>query len=249
MTGIWECAPPDKLLDNGILVGYIPNERSVGMAMKTSSPPRPSASVDQIRAVAIDLFAQKGFAATSMRDIAETAGLSVAGVYHHFHGKDELLFRIQEDAYERLIAPVRALPFDMPHAQKIERIIHNHVVFFADQITEMKVLSHELTALEGDRGRRIRTMQREYFTLCLKAVTGLLRASGQGVRSARAATMCLFGMINWIYTWYRPDRDGDPRHLAKLMTRIFMCGLDPNPECIRLAKLQRRNPRRTPKVR
>lgn len=217
--------------------------------MKTNSSTRSSASVDQIRAVAIDLFAQKGFAATSMRDIAETAGLSVAGLYHHFPGKDELLFRIQEDAYGRLIAPVRHLPSNMPSAQKIERIIHNHVVFFAGQITEMKVLSHELTALGGDRGRRLRRMQREYFALCLKAVTGLLRGSGQGVRSARAATMCLFGMINWIYTWYRPDRDGAPRELARLMTQILLHGLVAVPTHNPSIGSQKQRQRTTSKVR
>lgn len=217
--------------------------------MTTHPLPRPPSSVGQIRAAAISLFAQRGFAATSMRDIAGEAGLSLAGLYHHFSGKDDLLFRIQEDAYERLVAPVRRLPPSMPPALKVERIIHNHVVFFAGQITEMKVLSHELTALGGDRGRRIARMQREYFALCLRAVTSMLRGSGQGVRQARAATMCLFGMINWIYTWYRPDRDGDPEALARLMTQVLMHGLVPVAESVHLTGPYRRKRRTTSKVR
>lgn len=206
----------------------------------TTNAAHPPSSVDQIRAAAIALFAERGFAATSMRDIAAAAGLSLAGLYHHFPGKDELLYRIQADAYERLVAPVRRLPSGMRPAQKVERIIHNHVVFFAGQITEMKVLSHESMALGGERGRRITHMRHEYFALCLQAVTALLRESGQRVRQARAATMCLFGMINWIYTWYRPDRDGVPEALARLMTRILMHGLVADSEPLPLARRKRR---------
>jgi TetR/AcrR family transcriptional regulator len=184
-----------------------------------------------------------------MRDIAKASGLSLAGLYHHFSGKDELLYRIEEDAYHRLLAPLRKFPSGMTSAQKIERIIHNHVVFFAGQITEMKVLSHELAALGGDRGRRLRRMQREYFTLCLRAVSGLLRGRGHGVRDARAATMCLFGMINWIYTWYRPERDGDPDALARFMTGVLLHGLVPTTGPVDLAGLRRRKQRKTSKVR
>jgi TetR/AcrR family transcriptional regulator len=188
---------------------------------------RPAASVEQIRGAAIELFAQRGFAATSMRDIARVSGMSLAGLYHHFAGKDELLYRIEEDAYKRLMAPLRQMPPGSTPVQRIEQIIHNHVVFFAGQITEMKVLSHELRALPGERGRRVRRMRHEYFALCLQAVRGLLRGKGRHAPDARAATMCLFGMINWIYTWYRPERDGDPEALAKLMTQIVMRGLVP----------------------
>lgn len=210
---------------------------------------RPASAAIQIRAAAIALFAQRGFAATSMRDIAKASGVSLAGLYHHFPGKDELLYRIEEDAYERLVAPLRQFPRDMTPAQKVEHIIHNHVVFFAGQITEMKVLSHELTALEGDRGGRIRRMRREYFALCLQAVTGLLRGRGRSAPNARATTMCLFGMINWIYTWYRPQRDGDPELLARLMTQILMHGMVPAAEKSHRTDMNRRKKRITSKAR
>lgn len=192
-------------------------------------PRQPSAAgpstEEQIRAAAIELFAERGFAATSMRDIARAARLSLSGLYHHFSGKEDLLFRIERDAYERLMAPLRDLPDGGSPAETIARIIHNHVAFFAGQITEMKVLSHEMTALGGERGRRIRRMRREYFELCQKAVAGLLGKTGRRRVNARAQTMCLFGMINWIYTWYIPQRDGDPAVLADMITRIFLNGL------------------------
>jgi TetR/AcrR family transcriptional regulator len=201
--------------------------------------------MDQIRNAAIELFAKHGFSATSMRDIAKVSGMSLAGLYHHFAGKDELLYRIEEDAYERLIAPLRQFPSGIPPSQRVEHIIHNHVVFFAGQITEMKVLSHELKALTGARGRRISRMRHEYFELCLEAVTTLLRRNGRRTLNAHSATMCLFGMINWIYTWYRPERDGDPEALARLMTQILMHGLAPDSPATQRAGTGRRKRRTT----
>jgi AcrR family transcriptional regulator len=172
------------------------------------------------------LFAERGYAGSSLRDLARASGMSLAGLYHHFDSKDKLLYELQRDAYERLMKPLGSIPSDAEPAKKLEALVGNHLRFFAADITAMKVLSHEAEALDGDLGDRIRRLRRKYYSHFLSIVTELLRVLRRKDLNPRAATMTLFGMINWIYTWYKPATDGPPDKLANQMVGIFLNGLD-----------------------
>jgi TetR/AcrR family transcriptional regulator len=173
----------------------------------------------------MDLFARKGFAGTSMRDLASATGLSVSGLYHHVPGKSQLLHQLQEDAFRRLLRPLSSLPPSMTPEEKLGLLIQNHVSFFAHHITEMKVLAHESDALGGELGRKMHARRRRYYRLCLRIVSDILRKSRRVDIDVRVCTMTLFGMINWIYTWYRPTWHGDPDTVARQMTEIFLRGI------------------------
>jgi AcrR family transcriptional regulator len=211
----------------------MPNERSLGEWMKpmTRRSARDSGNNsesqgDRVRSAAARLFAERGFARASMRDLAGAAGMSLSGLYHYFEGKDDLLYELQRDAFERLTGPLAELPEDLSPAAKIERLVLNHIEFFASHITEMKVLSHESNALSDELARKMRRLRRNYYDLCLAIVTDLLKSRRRRDLDPRIATMSLFGMINWIYTWYKPATDGPAAQLAKQMTEIFLHGVD-----------------------
>ncbi len=195
---------------------------------KTSNPDVETPG-DRVRSAAARLFAERGFARASMRDLARAAGMSLSGLYHYFAGKDELLYELQRAAFEQLIRPLSQCSPAATPAEKVERLIRNHLEFFAAHITEMKVLSHESEALDGEMGRRMRRMRRSYYNLCLGIVAELLKSRRRRDLDPRITTMALFGMINWIYTWYKPATDGPAEHLARQMTTVFLQGVDREP--------------------
>ena len=91
----------------------------------------------------------------------------------------------------------------------------------------IKVLSHEIGSLHGEYLAKVVEKRKRYFA----ALVGVLRelrgnghANGRDLRTAAAG---LFGMLNWIYTWYRPGRDPDAATLGEQMTRIFLEGFAP----------------------
>ncbi len=88
----------------------------------------------------------------------------------------------------------------------------------------MKVLSHEDEALKNGLGSEIATVKREYYRTCIGLMDALKRDRGLAF-DARTAVMSLFGMINWIYTWYNPRVDGDAEELAQRMGDIFLSGV------------------------
>jgi hypothetical protein len=86
----------------------------------------------------------------------------------------------------------------------------------------MKVLSHEAESLEGEYRRIVNQKKRRYADLCA-SILAELRPEGSPIE-LRVATFSLFGMLNWIYNWYRPERDVPVGELAEEMCRLFLDG-------------------------
>jgi AcrR family transcriptional regulator len=170
---------------------------------------------------AVNVFAGKGFHATSMREIARESGLSLAGIYHYVSGKTELLFLIQDRCFSQVIAGAReAVAREIGPAERLRAFIHHHIEFFAAHMAEMKVLSHEEDELTGTMRAQVRNRKREYVDLLAELLD---EVSTSGV-NRQVAAYALFGMMNWIYTWYKPTGAVPPDRLADDLTHLFLNG-------------------------
>jgi AcrR family transcriptional regulator len=166
-------------------------------------------------------FADQGFHATSMRDLSRASGLSLAGIYHYVDSKVELLYLIQDRCFEQvLVGAHAAVGAETDPRARLLAYIRHHVVFFAGHMNEMKVLSHEYEELTGTMRAEVRRRKREYAELLL----GLLEAVDAPAVSRQVAAYALFGMMNWIYTWYHPTGTIAPDTLAEEMALLFLNG-------------------------
>ncbi|MGH7547514.1 MAG: TetR/AcrR family transcriptional regulator [Gemmatimonadales bacterium] len=179
--------------------------------------------LDHLLSRAAQVFADKGYHSTTMRDLAAASGMSLAGMYYYVPGKEELLALIQERCFSRVVAGAhQALAAGGDPLERLQAFIRHHVTFFAANLAEMKVLSHEATSLSGERQRRVDATKRRYVDL----LEGLLKdvAPDEPRVDRSAGAYVLFGMMNWIYTWYDPAGEIDPDRLAALIARIFIGG-------------------------
>lgn len=181
--------------------------------------------LDQFLSRAAKVFADHGYHPTTMRDLAAATGMSLAGMYYYVRGKEELLYRIQERCFTRVLAGADAVLAGQADAEPVERLqafIRHHVGFFAAHMAEMKVLSHEANSLTGERYRKVNAIKRRYVDLLER----LLRdaAPDEPAVERSAAAYALFGMMNWIYNWYDPAGEIDPERLAGLIARVFTGG-------------------------
>src|SRR5262249_26352942 len=153
------------------------------------------------------------------------SGMSLAGMYHYFKSKDELLYLIQKHTFTTIIEQLRGrLGRVSDHEERIRTLIFNHLEYFLANQSAMKVLSHEDEVLKNHFGAAVRSVKREYYGLCLGLLEDYKRAEKLDF-SQRTAVLSLFGMMNWIYTWYNPRQDGNARKLAQEMGDIFLRGL------------------------
>jgi AcrR family transcriptional regulator len=176
---------------------------------------------ETILETAASLFASQGYERTTIRDVARAAGISVAGLYYYVRGKDELLYRICERSFTMVLDSLtEKLAATSEPRGRVRVVIRNHFEHFLRHMNEMKVLTRELDALEGAQAAQIYALRHRYYTICRNVVSEVAVASVP----PRLATMALFGMLNWIHMWYRPEADGNADTLADGMTRIFLDG-------------------------
>lgn len=177
--------------------------------------------LEALLAAAAKTFAERGYHATSMRDLARTSGFSLAGMYHYVESKQALLFQIQERCFTRVLEGAReAVDTATKPEARLRAFILHHVTFFAAHMDEMKVLAHEEAELTGTMRAQIRRRKKEYVGL----LEQLLSDVPDTHADARIAAYALFGMMNWIYTWYHPAGPTSPATLAEELASLFLNG-------------------------
>jgi AcrR family transcriptional regulator len=186
------------------------------------------------------IFAEKSYHSTSMRDISRATGVSLAGLYHYCKSKEELLFLIQDHCFGRVLERFeqRIKGIDDPF-EKLRIFIDNHLSFFAANMAEMKVLSHEAESLAGDLHKHVSGKKEKYAKLARKILREIQERESEARPSGRAnaastngqtridltvATYSLFGMMNWIYNWYDSSGKLSVNQLVDNMTRLFVNG-------------------------
>lgn len=185
-----------------------------------------SERLDAILLGAARVFSRKGFAAASMREVAQETGASLGSIYHHFENKDDILRAILKENFRRVrdSADERLAGVKEPRLQ-LEIFVENHVAFFARHLDEMRVMSHELDTLEGAAGAEVVKLRRAY-TQRAREILGRLRPD-LSRDDLQVATLSLFGMLNWTYRWYHTLPKGtDATALGQRMARLFLDGID-----------------------
>src|SRR5271163_2146184 len=174
---------------------------------------------------ATEVFCIKGYEGASMRDLSRATGMSLAGLYHYFESKERLLFLIQKHTFTTILERLKErLDNVVEPEHRIRIFILNHLEYFVSNQQGLKVLSHEDESLKNGLSSEIAGIKREYYRICLGLMEDLRRKRGLDF-NARTAVMSLFGMINWIYTWYNPRVDGNAEALAERMGNIVLGGI------------------------
>jgi AcrR family transcriptional regulator len=173
------------------------------------------------------IFAEKNYHSTTMRDISRATNVSLAGLYHYCKSKEELLYLIQDNCFGQVLERLeeRLLEVDDP-LTKLRIFIENHLSFFAANMAEMKVLSHEAESLAGDLHTHVSSKKDKYTKLARTILKEIQQQ--QDVRDQidlTVATYALFGMMNWIYNWYDPQGKLKVNELVENVTRLFLSGL------------------------
>ena len=110
-----------------------PESRPARVSKRRGPRPATQQKLDQLLAASAALIAEKGFEATSMRDVSSALDVSLAGLYHYFDSKEELLYQIQYRTFASLLArQEQTLAAPGSAEEKLRRLVVGHLAFFAD---------------------------------------------------------------------------------------------------------------------
>ncbi len=191
---------------------------------------RPASRFDRRLAKILDhattVFYEKGYEGASMRDLSRATGLSLAGLYYYFESKEDLLCLIQRHYFTVVVERLRRRLESVADPEaRVRAFISNHFEYFlVENFKATKVLSKEDDVLKGSLGAEVAALKRQYYRSCADLVETLKRENGLEFNT-RVAVLSLFGMMNWIYTWYKPQVDPDADALARQVSDIFLSGI------------------------
>ncbi|MHA7887602.1 TetR/AcrR family transcriptional regulator [Roseicyclus sp.] len=175
-----------------------------------------------IRAGAARYFAAEGYARASMAGAARACGVSKALLYHYYDGKEALLFDILEQHLGALAAAVERVAPDGPPEARLRRLIHAILAEYEDADAEHKLQLDALALLPEPMQAPLLTLQRRIVSDTSRTLEAL--RPGLGPRRG-AVTMSVFGMLNWVYMWHRPDKGMSRASYADLATDLVLGGL------------------------
>ena len=169
-------------------------------------------------------FAGLGYEKASIRQVAQAAGISLAGLYHYVRRKEELLFFIQYHTFGVLTEGLEAIvALSGSPQQHLEEMVRSHVRYLVEHLPELKVCTTELDSLQGEYYQQVLGRRQRYFELTQQMLKRL-REQDQGSRvSPNLAALYLFGMLNWIVMWFDPQRN-DPEELSASLVEFFLGG-------------------------
>ena len=180
---------------------------------------------DMILVHAARLFAQRGYPATSMNQVAEACGLSKATIYHYFRDKYALLISIADGHVSRLQLLVAELGREAvaPELQ-LRELIRRIVEEYADAQDAHRVLTEDVKFLEFDDRKRVLDKEREVVAGFARTV-GAIRPDLAQAALSKPLTMLLFGMVNWMFMWMKPGGKLDHDAMAIVVADLFLGGL------------------------
>jgi TetR/AcrR family transcriptional regulator, cholesterol catabolism regulator len=191
---------------------------SARSGLRIAAAPRADNRLRLVLDAAARLFREKGYASTSMRDIAAASGMLPGSLYYHFPSKEALLVAVYGEGVGHITAAVEtALAREGDPWERLERACTAHLetllsgsdyaqVVVRVRPDDVPEVAQELTAL---RDGYERTFAQSIQSLPLSRPT-----------DRRALKLMLLGALNWSQTWYRPGRDS-PAVVARRFLRLL----------------------------
>lgn len=184
--------------------------------------------LDEILDKSAQLMAHLGYHGTSMRDLAQVTGRSLSGLYHYFNNKEELLFLINQRGFKSLLEMSNdLLKQDITPEKRLSGLIRNHVTYFIDHLSEMRIMTSGTMEMSEQRSQTLWKLKQEYTHLAQNIVGNYIKNQtgiDHSTNIISRKTFLLYGMMNWIFGWYSAKDHGTAVQVAEDIFRTFTNG-------------------------
>jgi len=175
---------------------------------------------------AAQAFADKGYHATTTRDIAARAGMSPAAVYIHYRSKEDLLFQISKIGHERSLKLLTAVQ-DPDPADRMAATVAAFASWHAEFRTTARVVQYELGALSPEHHAVVAELRRKIETHVRVIVEDGVKSGAFQVPDQNGAALAVLSLCIDVARWYRPDGKRTPREIGELYADLVLRMLRP----------------------
>lgn len=188
--------------------------------------PRNLERAAQIKDTVSRLFAEKGYHATSMRDVGNQIGMSKSSMYNYFKSKEDILFHLMNDAMDEALETLKAIcRADHTPEEKLNAVLDFYACYYAGDQDRLTLLVNELPSLSDEHQEIIKRKDRDYVKLIRSILDELTDAGRMRAIHPTVATFAFFGMVHYTIKWYKKEGAVSPGELARFFVEIFTKGI------------------------
>jgi len=181
----------------------------------------------RILEAAARLFRDKGYSATSMRDLAGAVNLKASSLYNHISSKEEILQEIclaNARRFHEGMERIQALPEEKPLA-RVEALLKLHIRIATQDVTSVTSFNDEWRHLSEPYLTQFLDMRRAYESFFRKVIQ---KGKEQGIFRSADESVVLYSLISsirWLYDWYQPGKRLVPADLEEQLIPLLIRGI------------------------
>lgn len=181
----------------------------------------------QILKSAARVFAREGFDRASMTQLARECGISKANIYHYYDSKDAILFDILEIYLRELRDLICGIQIEGLNAEeRLHKVIAEILLAYQGVDDEHRVQTSGMSALPEEQQKVLRGYQRDMVEFLNGIIAEIAPdVFGTDADKLRAATMSVFGMLNWYYMWNAGAGPDAREDYAAVVSKLTLHGV------------------------
>ena len=181
---------------------------------------------EKVLAAAVQLFAEYGYHAAPLRDIARMAGIQAASIYYHYTNKQALLVEIMETHMRQLNTNLEHIVLQQSGVQqRLHAAIANHIRLHTTYKSEFFIIDTEIRALEGENRNHILSLRDQYEALLQDL---LQEGMDQGVfrpSDVKVSSYAIIAMCTEVAAWFRPGGRLTVQQVIDIYSQMITQGL------------------------
>lgn len=180
----------------------------------------------QIEEIAEDLFRERGYAATSMRMLANQLGIEPASLYSHIKSKEDILARIcfrMADEFFQKVSPIAHLP--LAPSEKLRNLIDAHMQVVLTNLSASAVFFHDWKFMTGSNLSEFKTLRKNYETQFKEVLKDGVDQQEFTLDDVHFVTQTIFSAMNMTHEWYKPDGNLPGNDVGRQLANILLNGI------------------------
>ncbi len=179
-----------------------------------------------VMAAAVKLFAEYGYHAASMRDIARMAGIQAASIYYHYASKQAILVEIMETYMIQLNASLeRILREEQQPRQRLFAAIANHIRLHTTYKYEFFIIDTEIRSLEGEKRDVILSLRDRYENLVQELLHDGMGRGAFRPADVKITSYAIIAMCTEVANWFRPNGRLSVQQVIEMYSEMISRGV------------------------
>lgn len=182
---------------------------------------------EQIYSTARSMFSERGYHATTVRDIARELNMQGGSLYAHIESKEDVLWEIVNRAADQFLGAVEPIvASDRSPGDKLRDMVRAHISVVAANLEDATVFLHEWKFLGEERRAAVADRRDRYEHMYRQVIEEGIQAGTFAECNPKMAALLVLSAVNWLPQWYKPSGPLSPVEVADKFSELILGGIN-----------------------